>query len=110
MDNKSLKVDRELKYSLTFFCEVLQIKAEEDDLLMRYDHYFQMYCNHFEWSHPQSKAAEQYSDVFEYFVASTFFHNHRDYAKAKLECIFSNKPDYKQLIEDYFNIELPNLD
>lgn len=48
MDNKSLKVDRELKDSLTFFCEGLQIKAEQNDLLDRYDHYFQMYCNHFE--------------------------------------------------------------
>ena len=48
MDNKSLKVDRELKDSLTFFCEGLQIKAEPYDLLARYDHYFQMYCNHFE--------------------------------------------------------------
>lgn len=48
MDNKSLKVDRELKDSLTFFCEGLQINAEPNDLLVRYDHYFQMYCNHFE--------------------------------------------------------------
>lgn len=48
MDNKSLKVDKELKDSLTFFCEGLQIKAELNDLLVRYDHYFQMYCNHFE--------------------------------------------------------------
>ena len=48
MDNKSLKVDRELKDSLTFFCEGLQIKAKQNDLLDRYDHYFQMYCNHFE--------------------------------------------------------------
>lgn len=47
MDNKSLKVDRELKDSLTFFCEGLQIKAEQNDLLVRYDHYFLMYCNHF---------------------------------------------------------------
>lgn len=48
MDNKSLKVDRELKDSLTFFCEGLQGKAEPNDLLERYDHYFLMYCNHFE--------------------------------------------------------------
>ena len=61
-------------------------------------------------SHPDSKLAEQYSDVYEYFVANAFFDNHRDYAKAKLECIFSGKPDYKQLIEDYFKIQLPNLD
>lgn len=48
MDNKSLKVDKELKDSMTFLCEGLQIKAEVNDLLGRYDHYFQMYCNHFE--------------------------------------------------------------
>lgn len=48
MDNKSLIVDRELKDSLTFFCEGLQIGAEPEDLLDRYDHYFLMYCNHFE--------------------------------------------------------------
>ena len=48
MDNKSLKVNKELKDSLTFFCEGLQIIAELKDLLERYDHYFLMYCNHFE--------------------------------------------------------------
>ena len=47
MDNKSLKVDREFKESLTFFCEGLQSKASPNDLLERYDHYFLMYCNHF---------------------------------------------------------------
>lgn len=48
MDDKSLKVDKELKDSMTFFCEGLQINAEPNDLRERYDHYFQMYCNHFE--------------------------------------------------------------
>ena len=48
MDNKSLKVNKELKDSLTFFCEGLKISAEPKDLLERYDHYFLMYCNHFE--------------------------------------------------------------
>ena len=48
MDNKSLKVDKELKDSLTFFCEGLQSRCKQNDLLERYDHYFQMYCNHFE--------------------------------------------------------------
>lgn len=61
-------------------------------------------------SHPDSELAKEYSDVFEYFVANVFFDNYRDYAKAKLGNIFSGKPDYKQLIEDYFKIELPNLD
>lgn len=48
MDNKSLKVDKELKDSLTFFCEGLESSAASFDLLERYDHYFMMYCNHFE--------------------------------------------------------------
>lgn len=62
-------------------------------------------------SHPQSETAKQYSDVYEYFVANAFFDNYRDFVKAKLSgSIFSDKPDYKKLIEDHFNIELPNFD
>ena len=48
MDENQLKVERELKDSMAFFCEGLQIKAEPKDLLERYEHYFQVYCNHFE--------------------------------------------------------------
>lgn len=61
-------------------------------------------------SHPQTKTAKLYSDVYEYFVANAFFDNYKDYTKAKLCGILSDKPDYKKLIEDYFNIELPNFD
>lgn len=35
-------------------------------------------------SHPESKLALQYSDVYEYFVANAFFDNQSDFAKAKL--------------------------
>ena len=60
-------------------------------------------------SHPESKVAEQYSNVYEYFVANVFFEHHRDYRKAKLgRGIFSVSSDYKKLIEDYFKIKLPN--
>lgn len=48
MIENQLKVEKELKDSLTFFCEGLLGSAEPYDLLERYDHYFQMYCNHFE--------------------------------------------------------------
>lgn len=48
MDENQLKVERELKDSMTFFCEGLESHAENKDLLDRYDHYFMMYCNHFE--------------------------------------------------------------
>lgn len=69
------------------------------------------YGNEYFKSHPESKTAKRFSDVFEYFVANTFFDNIRDYEKAKLGGgIFSDKPDYKKLIEDYFNIELPDFD
>lgn len=47
MNENQLKVDCELKDSLTFFCEGLQSSVEPYDLLERYDHYFLMYCNHF---------------------------------------------------------------
>ena len=33
---------------MTFFCEGLQSNVDMQDLLERYDHYYQMYCNHFE--------------------------------------------------------------
>ena len=65
--------------------------------------------NEFLKSHPKSKI-KIYSDVFECFVANTFFDKIRDYEKAKLGGIFSDKPDYKKLIEDYFQIELPDFD
>ena len=61
-------------------------------------------------SHPQSKIAKQYSDVYEYFVANAFFDNQKDYVNAKSGNLFSEKSDYKKLIEDYFKIELPDLD
>ena len=61
-------------------------------------------------SHPQSETAKQYSDVYEFFVANAFFDNYRGFVNAKLCGILSDKPDYKNLIEDYFNIELPNFD
>mgnify|MGYP003417448197 CR=1 FL=1 len=68
------------------------------------------YGNEFLKNHPESKLAKQNSDVYEYFVANVFFNNYRDYAKAKLGGIFFDKPDNKKLIEDYFKIELPNLE
>ena len=48
MIKNQLNVDKELKDSMTFFCEGLQSSCKQNDLLERYDHYFQMYCNHFE--------------------------------------------------------------
>jgi len=62
-------------------------------------------------SHPESKTAKQFSDVYEFFVANVFFDCQKDYVKANLGGgIFSGKPDYKKLIEDYFKIELPDFD
>lgn len=48
MNENQLKVEKELKDSMTFFCEGLQRNFDMKDLFERYDHYFQMYCNHFE--------------------------------------------------------------
>ena len=58
-------------------------------------------------SHPESKLAKQNSDVYEYFVANAFFKNYKDFVKATSgDGIFSDGPDYKKLIEDYFHITL----
>ena len=54
MNENQLNVDKELEYSMTHFCEGLQIKAEPNDILVcgnlleRYNLYFLMYCDHFE--------------------------------------------------------------
>ncbi len=47
------------------------------------------YGNEYFKSHPESKTAKRCSDVFEYFVANTFFENIRDYEKAKLGGVYS---------------------
>ena len=47
MDNKSIKVDKELDNSIAFICEGLQINAEAADLLDRFSYYFDLYCNYF---------------------------------------------------------------
>ena len=58
-------------------------------------------------SHPESKLAKQNSDVYEYFVANAFFKNYKDFVKATTgDGIFSDGPDYKRLIEYYFDITL----
>ena len=65
--------------------------------------------NEFLKSHPESKVAKQYSDVYEYFVANAFFDNHKDYVKANLGGgIFGESVDYKKFLEDYFHIILPD--
>ena len=48
MVENQFNVDKEFKDSMTFFCEGLQSNVGKNDLLERYDHYFNMYCNHFE--------------------------------------------------------------
>ena len=48
MDEIQMKIEKEFKDSMTFFCEGLQNNVDMQDLLERYDHYFQMFCNHFE--------------------------------------------------------------
>ena len=61
-------------------------------------------------SHPETKIAKSRSNVYEYFVVSTFFDNFKNYVKSDIGSgMFSDKPtDYKKLIEEYFKIKLPN--
>ena len=65
--------------------------------------------NEYMKSHPESKTAKQFSDVYEFFVANAFFDNYRDYVKANLGGgIFGESVDYKKILEDYFHITLPD--
>ena len=65
--------------------------------------------NEFMKSHPESKTAKKFSDVYEYFVANAFFDNYKDYVKANLGGgIFGESVDYKKFLEDYFHIKLPD--
>lgn len=48
MNENQLKVDKELEDSITCVCEGLQIKADPNDLLARYNLYFLMFCDHFD--------------------------------------------------------------
>ena len=48
MDEIHLKIENEFKISMSFFCEGLQSNVYMEDLLKRYDHYFQMYCIKFD--------------------------------------------------------------
>lgn len=45
--------------------------------------------NEFLKIHPEAKTVKRYSDVYEYFVANTFFDNHKDYVKANLGGVYS---------------------
>ena len=58
--------------------------------------------NEYLMTHPESKTAKRYSDVYEYFAANAFFNNHKEYVKAESGNLFSENPDYKKMIEDYF--------
>ena len=66
--------------------------------------------NEFLKSHSDSKIGKQYSEVYEYFVANAFFDKQKDYVNANRGNLFSENPDYKKVIEDYFKIKLPDLD
>ena len=47
MNENQLKVDKELEDSMACVCEGLQIKADPNDLLARYNLYFLMFCDHY---------------------------------------------------------------
>lgn len=47
MNENQLKVDKELEDSMACVCEGLQIAAEPNDLLARYNLYFLMFCDHY---------------------------------------------------------------
>ena len=55
-------------------------------------------------SHPDGKNTNMYADVYEWFVREAFYDKQKQFEESK-DNIFGNI-DYKQYLEDYFNIKL----
>ena len=55
-------------------------------------------------THPDAKTVKPYGDVYEWFVRDLFFDRQWKFEQSK-GGMFDN-PDYKQFLEDYFNITL----
>ena len=54
--------------------------------------------------HPKNKATQMYADEYEYFFRNYFFEAEADFADFA-DCIFG-RPDYKQILEEFFGLDL----
>lgn len=57
-------------------------------------------------THPESETAQNYKDVYEWLSREIFYENQEDWDKSKQPGLFEYTIDYKQFLENYFNIEL----
>ena len=58
-------------------------------------------------THPDGKISAKFGgDPYAYFTAQVFFDNISDYQKTYGSCFFSGHTDFKQLLQDYFKIDL----
>lgn len=58
-------------------------------------------------NHPSGKTAEKFGgDPYAYFTAQVFFDKISDFQKTYGTCCFSGHTDFKQLLQDYFKINL----
>ena len=55
-------------------------------------------------THPDSKTANRYANVYEWFVRDVFYDREWQWEQSR-DGMFGN-PDYKKVLEDYFNITL----
>lgn len=57
-------------------------------------------------NHPDSKIQRTYKNVYEWFVRDLFYDKQAEFEMSKQTGLFENTIDYKQFLENYFNIEL----
>lgn len=54
--------------------------------------------------HPDVKTAQQYEDIYEWFVREVFYESQKKWEESKGGLF--GRPNYKKLLEDYFGLEL----
>lgn len=55
-------------------------------------------------THPEAKAHERYADIYEWFARDVFYPREKDWLKAN-NTLFG-KPDWKEILEHQFGIDL----
>lgn len=62
----------------------------------------------FRETHPDVESIGMYSDVYEWFVRDVFYESQSEWERSK-QSLFDGRPDYRQMLMDYFHIDLPEL-
>lgn len=57
-------------------------------------------------THPNASSIVKFGDAYNLVYHNLFCDSYQDYLYKKQVDLFGNEPDFKQLLEKYFNVEL----